>query len=74
MFLFFWGISFFVLLSDFMNTLASTGRPRYSEKGKSSFRDLFSHSTQYLEARRMNDFPCLLAELIARILKSLRVA
>lgn len=72
MFLFFWGLSFFVLLSDFMNALASTGRPRDSEKGKSFFHVLLlSHST---EARRMNDFPCLLAELIARILKSLRVA
>lgn len=74
MFLFFWGLSFLLLLSDFMNALASAGTPRGSEKGTSSFHDLLlSHSTQNFEARRMNDFSLLASELIACCMKSLRV-
>ncbi|XP_016299075.1 A disintegrin and metalloproteinase with thrombospondin motifs 9-like [Sinocyclocheilus anshuiensis] len=36
MVLFFWGLSFLVLLSDFMNAVASAGTPRGSEKAKLS--------------------------------------
>uniref|UniRef100_A0A671LTY8 A disintegrin and metalloproteinase with thrombospondin motifs 9-like n=1 Tax=Sinocyclocheilus anshuiensis TaxID=1608454 RepID=A0A671LTY8_9TELE len=46
MVLFFWGLSFLVLLSDFMNAVASAGTPRGSEKGMSSFPKL-SHFGAY---------------------------